>query len=489
MFHWICPECGREIAPTVRECPACDPKAVVAEPALVGVVEAPARALNHEASARVLNHEASARVLNHEGPAQVLNHEAPVRTLSLEAPALTIHREAPSRAFSDPGEVPPRAPSVEMLPRAVSSVTIDAPAPVSLDEPDELPQLTPSPFPVSNSLGELAMVIGLLDDATPDPAMGTKVPVSFRALPSELKVRIPELTPAPGTPRQVQPASALALSLSRARPEREMPLVETRAELRLPEARPPVPPAQPPVTPLAVSRASLAAPRGTRYAGPAPSLASLVHYSPLAGRPLRAAAPRTPRPKLDSTRRVTLAGPMLTPALVSFKDRELRPILREARRARNFAIPAWLLRWMIVAVVVLLGVRVTLSTLSQKPAAVAPVAATAVTPAPQASVVSPLSRSIEVTGFRIVADPSKTPEIHYLVVNHTPARVSNMTVYVTLRTADDKAGQPPLSRFSFAAPNLGPFQSKEMVSVIEKMNRPVALPEWQDLRADIEIGQ
>src|SRR5579863_4563800 len=37
MFHWICPECGREIAPTVRECPACDPRAAVA----VAVEEAP----------------------------------------------------------------------------------------------------------------------------------------------------------------------------------------------------------------------------------------------------------------------------------------------------------------------------------------------------------------------------------------------------------------------------------------------------------------
>ena len=119
-------------------------------------------------------------------------------------------------------------------------------------------------------------------------------------------------------------------------------------------------------------------------------------------------------------------------------------------------------------------------------------ASAAVTPAaaaPEASVVNPLSRSIEVTGFRLVMDPSKKPEIHYLVVNHTPVRVSNMTVYVTLRTADDKPGQPPLSRFSFAAPNLGPFQSKEMMSSIEKMNRPVELPEWQDLRADLEIGQ
>src|SRR5579862_3839977 len=32
MFHWICPECGREIPPAVKECPACDPHAVAAMP-------------------------------------------------------------------------------------------------------------------------------------------------------------------------------------------------------------------------------------------------------------------------------------------------------------------------------------------------------------------------------------------------------------------------------------------------------------------------
>jgi hypothetical protein len=452
MFHWICPECGREIAPTVRECPACDPKAVIAEPALVGVVEAPARALNVG---------------------------APARNLSVEAP--------------------PRVQSVEVLPRAVSNAlvrfqppeftAVEAHAPVVPDESDELPQLTPSPFAGNGSLGELAMVIGLLDDATPDPVMAAKIPVSLRAASWALNTRIPELTPAPGAPPQALPLPASASALSRTTPERQPPLVETRAESRLPEAHPPAPSAQAPVTALAPSRASLAAPRGTRYAGPAPPLAPLVTYSPLAGRPLRPAAPKRPRPQLDSTRRVTLPGPMLTPALVSFKDRGLSPILREARRARNFAIPAWFLRLAIVAVVVLLGVRVTLSTLSQKPAAAAPAEVTPVAIAPEASIVNPLSRSIEVTGFRIVTDPSKKPEIHYLVVNHTPVRVSNMTVYVTLRTADDKPGQPPLSRFSFAAPNLGPFQSKEMISSIEKMNRPVELPEWQDLRADLEIGQ
>jgi hypothetical protein len=458
MFHWICPECGREIAPTVRECPACDPKAVVAEPAFVGVVEAPTRALNGEAPARALN------------------------------------IEAPTRGLGDHVDAPPRALSLEVLPRAVNGalarfrppefMAVEAPAPVVPDD-SELPQLTPSPFAGNNSLGELAMVIGLLDDVTPDPAMAAKIPLSLWGAPSAPKARILELTPATGTHHPALPPRASF----RTTLERQPPLVETRAEMRLPEERTPAPSAQATATALGPSRASLAAPRRTPYPGPAPALAALVHYSPLAGRPLRAAPPRTARPKLDSTRRVTLAGPMLTPPLVSFTDRELSLIRREAQRARHFAIPTWFLRLMIVAVVILLGVRLTLSMLPQKPAASASAAVTPAAAAPEASVVNPLSRSIEVTGFRLVMDPSKKPEIHYLVVNHTPVRVSNMTVYVTLRTADDKPGQPPLSRFSFAAPNLGPFQSKEMISSIEKMNRPVALPEWQDLRADLEIGQ
>jgi hypothetical protein len=115
-------------------------------------------------------------------------------------------------------------------------VTIDEPTPVGPDEPDELPQLAPSPFPVNNSLGELAMVIGLLDDATPDPATAAKIPFSLRAAPSAIEVRIPELTPAPEAPPQVLPASALALSLLSDTKARELPWVEKQAELRTPEA-------------------------------------------------------------------------------------------------------------------------------------------------------------------------------------------------------------------------------------------------------------
>jgi hypothetical protein len=102
---------------------------------------------------------------------------------------------------------------------------------------------------------------------------------------------------------------------------------------------------------------------------------------------------------------------------------------------------------------------------------------------------APLAKAIEVTGFRIQMDPAKKSEIQYLVVNHTPARFSGVTVYVTLYAADSKAGQPPLCKFQFTAPNLAPFQAKDMTSAIERVTRPVSLPDWQDLRASVEIGE
>ncbi len=108
---------------------------------------------------------------------------------------------------------------------------------------------------------------------------------------------------------------------------------------------------------------------------------------------------------------------------------------------------------------------------AQSNAAAAPAA-----PTPDVSSVSasPLAKAIEVTGFRIQMDPAKKSEIQYLVVNHSPARFSGVTVYVTLYTADAKAGQPPLCRFQFTAPNLAPFQAKDMTSAIERITRPVS---------------
>ena len=62
-----------------------------------------------------------------------------------------------------------------------------------------------------------------------------------------------------------------------------------------------------------------------------------------------------------------------------------------------------------------------------------------------------------------------------------------MTVYVTLRASTAKPGQAPIAKITFRSPALAAFEAKEMFSSIERAAAQVDLPDWQDLRADVEV--
>ena len=117
----------------------------------------------------------------------------------------------------------------------------------------------------------------------------------------------------------------------------------------------------------------------------------------------------------------------------------------------------------------------------------APTPAVAAPASASTAPLSPLAKFIEVTGYRIVIDENKKSEVQYLVVNHSSADISDANIFITLHSV--KPGQPPVCRFSFKVPSLAPFESKEMSSPIEKTTRAVSLPDWQDLRADVQISQ
>ena len=227
-----------------------------------------------------------------------------------------------------------------------------------------------------------------------------------------------------------------------------------------------------------------------------PAMAPLANYSPLEGRPLRPAVPTRYVHKNEYGPRITLPGPMLTTSLVRFQDRELNPIPAVGRALfKKPLVPGWLATVLIVGTVLAAGFNTVFSIVPRsaseaKPKSTAAVAAAAsgVPAVSTPHLGGPLSKAIEVTGFRIQVDPGKKSEIQYLVVNHTANRFAGVTVYVTLRAADAPDGQPPLARFQFTAPNLGAFESKEMSSAIQRVTRPITLPDWQDLRADVEIG-
>jgi hypothetical protein len=97
-----------------------------------------------------------------------------------------------------------------------------------------------------------------------------------------------------------------------------------------------------------------------------------------------------------------------------------------------------------------------------------------------------LARFLEVSGVRFL-ELNKKPQIHYLVVNHSSAGLSPLTVYVTLRAANAKVGQAPLAKFMFRSPMLAAFEVKEMAIPIERVSAPLELPDWQDLRTDVEV--
>ena len=448
MFHWICPECGREIAPTAQECPVCDPQAVVEEPALVGAAEGPPRAL-----------EANA---------------APVRALELRA-------APPLPAYSQNASVPPPA----------------VPAKGESLDPF-LPQWSDR-FSPGDPSAAFASFDDMLDETAAEPPPQARVSMPLYSVPPALRALIAELRPAGDahkpvaeslTQNQTVPAPPLVTSI--------VPLPLRGAEafvqwdthslaMLIPVAKPLFP--------------------GTPAILPAPEQAALVNYSPLAAGPLKPAPPRPDVLKTSCAPRVTLAGPMFTARLVHFADKELQPFFPEGQRARKPWLPAWLVTGLIAATALGAAFNAVFPSAPQataEPPAVSQPRETTTAAPPtaaspevaQASALPGVSsgsyslvRSIEVSGFRIQVDPSQRAEIQYLVVNHSPSRFAGVTVFVTLRSATAHAGQAPLSRFSFAAPNLGPYEAKEMASAIEGITRPVALPEWQDLRADIEISQ
>ena len=97
---------------------------------------------------------------------------------------------------------------------------------------------------------------------------------------------------------------------------------------------------------------------------------------------------------------------------------------------------------------------------------------------------------IEVTGFRIQTDPAKKSEIQYLVVNHSPARFSGVN---GLRDAlrGRRQGRPAAAlQVPVHGAQSGSVPGERHDQRHRTHHAPgESVPDWQDLRASVEIGQ
>jgi hypothetical protein len=181
-----------------------------------------------------------------------------------------------------------------------------------------------------------------------------------------------------------------------------------------------------------------------------------------------------------------LAGPSLPPQLLNFQNSSLP---RRRRQTAN-----WLVS-LLVATVVILGAVSLVQYLTQDrdtSAASAPPPAqiTKAAPAPQMRVVEehPAARSVEVAGVRVVTGPNKKPQLQYVVINHSSSELTGLNIRIAVRSVEALAG-PPLFSVSSVVASLGPNQSKEIRTDLDSSVQPSAIPDWQSLRPEVLIAR
>ncbi|HYL37810.1 MAG TPA: hypothetical protein VEV17_17985 [Bryobacteraceae bacterium] len=238
-----------------------------------------------------------------------------------------------------------------------------------------------------------------------------------------------------------------------------------------------------------MSDASLLAAPAEIVAAPAPADLSCIGTPrptilpvPLSVEPLAAflAVPRLP----------TLAGPALPPELRNLTEWRAGP---EQRLGRRIGFPTWI--GSVLAAMALFFVAGTLlQYFSGNRNATA-----AVTQGPQARGTSPantsaaasaqdsLSRSVEVSGLRLVPGWNHKEQVQFLVVNHSANSLPAISIQITVRAPDSVSTTPPILNINAVIRGLGPYQSKEIRTDLDSTVSPTVFADWQSLRTDIQV--
>jgi hypothetical protein len=101
--------------------------------------------------------------------------------------------------------------------------------------------------------------------------------------------------------------------------------------------------------------------------------------------------------------------------------------------------------------------------------------------------VHPLSKNLELGGFRISEPKPGTLRIKFNVVNHSLADLGDLEMNVSLAQAGAKQEDPPICVLKVKIPSLGPEESKAVEATTTTKLRVYELPDWQFIRAFFEI--
>ena len=100
---------------------------------------------------------------------------------------------------------------------------------------------------------------------------------------------------------------------------------------------------------------------------------------------------------------------------------------------------------------------------------------------------NPLLKQVEVAGLRLTQNKAKKTEIRFLLINHSGGEIQDVTGTLNLRARTSKKDEEPIGACAFKLPSLGPYESKDMVAILNTKLKVYELPDWQNLEAQLQI--
>jgi len=99
----------------------------------------------------------------------------------------------------------------------------------------------------------------------------------------------------------------------------------------------------------------------------------------------------------------------------------------------------------------------------------------------------PLTKYVELAGFRVSEAGGGKLKIKFVVVNHSEADIGDLGVKVRLTTSSAKPDDPPIAVFEAKVPSLGPQEVQDVMAMVPTKLRIYELPDWQFIKAEFEI--
>ena len=180
----------------------------------------------------------------------------------------------------------------------------------------------------------------------------------------------------------------------------------------------------------------------------------------------------------------TFAPPVARPA----RELPSRPIERGPVSKSRPGVPTWLLT--IVSFLASLGIGFLIYHgyvyLQNRKAATS----TGLDPAANVArtkLSNPLQKFVEVVGIRLIQDSKRKPEARFLIVNHSPNVLDEMSATVTLWASTSRSEEDSIGTFTFKVPSIASYGSKELTSPLNTKLKFYELPDWQNATAEVQI--